>query len=92
MRRLTWGRWVLGVVLSATAGVGCDDGAPGGHKPDAGGLGGAAYEFCTGRPLPKREKPKAASKRSNTRIRTASSFSDWTTERCTPWIGLRLAD
>jgi len=30
-------------------------------------LGGAAYEFCAGRPLPPPEKPKAASRRTRGR-------------------------
>jgi hypothetical protein len=50
MRRLAWGRAVLGVVLGAIAGVGCDGGAPGGHRPDGGGQGGAAGGPAAGEP------------------------------------------
>ena len=52
MRRLASGRAVLGVVLSAVAGVGCGGDAPGGHKPDAGGLGGLGGQTPDGGPLP----------------------------------------
>ena len=51
MRRLAWGRWVLGIVLWAVAGVGCDGDPPGGHKPDGGSPDGAAGG-APGGPLP----------------------------------------